>query len=393
MAKLMGLGTGDRKFVLCYKDLVNQASSNTGNLVFNFAIEQCVDISPPKFRWRTPPHKVNQWNEPILIPMANNIGPHTDLLSAGPQVQDITTPLVVMGIGGQFSTNEPVETAFSSIPQGTIDWLKGVAGKSDGANISVRGNFTRSLFERMGLGDKAVTLGCPSHFLNPDNRLGSMLKTKSRAITTQKLTDYGVAICAGNYGYANLDKLEHALIGMINLYGGRYFVQHPDGLLKLAMGRSAELCDNVSNSINSRYFPDLSREDLHRWFRQFATAHVSVPQWSLDISRYALSVGTRIHGAQMALQSGVPAVCLYVDSRTKELCETMRVPCIEAKSFQRAPDINSIIQLLQEWDWYEYDSVRLKLAQETNTFLHNNGLTPSKYFSNFLIQSQSGSAK
>jgi hypothetical protein len=224
----------------------------------------------------------------------------------------------------------------------------------------------------LGVGDYAVPLGCPSHFINRNPHLGALLAQKSESL------DYGlpngIAIAAGNPRIKNLNILEQFLVGLIDRFGGKYIVQHPKSLICLSQLWTNIIEEDEITAINNDFFPQKTREEMLSWFSKNSATYISVPQWFMDISKYSMCLGTRIHGVQAAIQSGVPAVCLYIDSRTKELCETMQIPKISAHDFQRQPDIEHVINTLKKWNWESYERNRLRLAKETETFLEQNGL-------------------
>lgn len=379
MTKLMGLGSGNNKLVTNYKELYLSASSNTGNLLFNFALEQLIELSGTDVRWSTPAEKINQMGESLLIPMANNIGRHMDLEKSGPKIKDVEVPVVVMGLGAQFPLDADFDQAFNLIPDTSKAWLETLCSKSNKANVSVRGKLTHRVFEKLGLGHKAVPLGCPSHFLSSNKNLGQLLQEKSKSLL-QNGIENKIGITAGNPAIANLVKLEQFLIEQINNFGGMYIVQHPKDLICLAENWLTDLTEDEINTVQERFFPDVSSSQMHQWFRSYAHTYVSIPQWYRDISKTDFVTGTRIHGCQIALQAGVPAVCLHIDSRTKELCETMQIPTIPARDFQKAPSMDQLLELVATWDWEQYNANRMDLAKKTRQFVEDNGLSPSSHF-------------
>ena len=147
-----------------------------------------------------------------------------------------------------------------------------------------------------------------------------------------------------------------------------------------------ELQPEEIEHVRENYFPDMSVQQMSNWMSQYAKTYVSVPQWFSDMSKKDVVTGTRIHGCQLALQAGVPTVCLYLDSRTKELCDTMQVPCIDAFSFQKDPSVERIIDKLQSWDWDYYDQNRMSLCRKTMKFIELNGLTPTSHFKTLVRQ-------
>jgi Polysaccharide pyruvyl transferase len=52
------------------------------------------------------------------------------------------------------------------------------------------------------------------------------------------------------------------------------------------------------------------------------------------LQRFDFVVGTRFHGAMLALQAGVPAAVIAHDSRTYEMCTTMGVPVRSAEDVE-----------------------------------------------------------
>jgi hypothetical protein len=377
MARLMGLGSGKNVAIKDYNHLVTCVSANSGNLLFNFAIENLIQLTQSDIRWSTPAEAINKENTPLVVPMANNIGPHTDVSISGPKLSGVNVLKTVIVLGAQFPvTTTDAATAAARVPQGTVDWLKTVVDNSMVPNISVRGKFTMDVLASLGFAEYAVPLGCPSHFINENRELGKLLSQKVHLLN-ESVPD-GIVITAGNPGIKNLNKLERFLIGMIDRYDGKYVVQHPKSLICLSNRWENNVPDEELNYINDNFFPERERSQMLSWFSNKSLTYISVPQWMSDVAKHSLCVGTRIHGVQAAIQSGVPAVCLYIDSRTKELCDTMQIPAISAHTFQKAPSIEIIIETLKSWDWAAYDANRVSLARKMEVFLRENQLETRK---------------
>ncbi|APD87589.1 hypothetical protein BM527_16640 [Alteromonas sp. Mex14] len=379
MTKLMGLGSGNNKLVTSYKTLYEAASSNTGNLLFNYALESLIELAGTDVRWSTPAEKINAEAHDLLIPMANNIGRHTNLATSGPKLEGVNVHKTVMGLGAQFQLNEDFETAFNAIPDGTKQWLVDLCNSSTVPNVSVRGTLTHRVFDALGVGEKALPLGCPSHFLSANKSLGQTLKARANTITPYTIEN-GIAITAGNPAIANLVKVEQYLISLVEQYKGKYIVQHPKDLICLSEGWYEDLSEEEIELVRTRFFPSRTTGAMKTWLKLHATTYVSIPQWFSDISKVDFVVGTRIHGCQLGIQAGVPAVVLHIDSRTKELCETMHIPTISAREFQKSPSIEQLIDVVKNWDWEAYDENRMSLAKKTHDFVVDNNLTPSRHF-------------
>lgn len=387
----MGLGSGNNKLSTCYSEFYQCASSNTGNLLFNYALETLVSLAGTDVRWSTSADKINAEGHNLLIPMANNIGAHTDLGKSGPKLDGVNVQKTVMGLGAQFQLNQDFEEAFAKIPSSSKQWLIDLCNSSSVPNVSVRGKLTHRVFEKLGIGEKAIPLGCPSHFLSSDKMLGDTISKRIALLDADNFR-HGVAVTAGNPAIANLGELEQFLISTINRFGGKYIVQHPKDLICLTEGWYSELTDEEIKKVSKMFFQDAPIDTMKYWFKRFATTYRSIPQWFSDISKYDVVVGTRIHGCQIGLQAGVPSVCLHIDSRTKELCETMHIPTLPAKEFQKAPSMELIVDTLKKWDWKCFDENRNDLAHKTYDFVKLNGLSPSNHFSKLVSGARSSVA-
>lgn len=86
-------------------------------------------------------------------------------------------------------------------------------------------------------------------------------------------------------------------------------------------------------------------------------------------------VGPRIHGIMLALQAGVPALCIAIDSRTKELCETMKVPYVMAADIRSGLTRRDLLKYFH-FDPDEFDANRKMLAQRFVHFMESNKIKP-----------------
>lgn len=379
MYKLMGLGSGFNELVLDYSSFQRFNSTNSGNLLFNFAINKIVHLADDKYLWSTSSEAINKNGINLLIPMANNIGPHMDILRQGPKLSGVNVNAVVVGIGAQWPLSGAQE---DKVPKGTIEWLEKIASMSSVANISVRGEVTLDFLRKIGLGDSAVALGCPSLLINPKKNLGEIINKKSKHLNSS--LPLGVGIAAGNPYLVNLSRLEKFLIELAEQPGSRYIVQHPKQLISIAENFVDGVSDEDIEIVRLHWFSHLTKLEMQNWFRKHSTTYTSIPQWILDCRKFDIMIGTRIHGIQMGIQAETPAVCLYIDSRTKELCETMNIPHYSAIEFQKNPDVDILVNLVKYWDWNAFDRNRLTLARKTHDFMKSNNIEVTSHLKSLL---------
>jgi|SRR5690554_293818 len=350
-------------------------SHNTGNLIFHYAYELLVDGSGRKFPWRTGSEIINNESKGMIAPMANHLGGHVDLGVSGPRIKGVRVPVVAMGLGAQFGINK---LDVNKIPEGTKEWLKVLASTTDKVNISVRGDDTYKLMCELGFEKSTVALGCPSLFINKNRSLGADIRRRLKSLSSSNVRSEAVVV-AGNPFRKEFNKVERMLINWVENYGAEYIVQNPKPLIELSCGWSVDdlNCDIVRTS----WFPGLSNMDVKKWFKEKSKTYISVPQWIFDLSGKEVCIGTRIHGVQAAIQAGTPALCLCVDSRTKELCEFMKIPHLIASDLKESFTIDEGISFLRDWDWGLFDENRVELAKKTRDFLVGNGVSLRKHLS------------
>ena len=119
-------------------------------------------------------------------------------------------------------------------------------------------------------------------------------------------------------------------------------------------------------------------DDFARWSRAYGNVFFNVSNWIEHCRRFDFVVGTRIHGTAIALQAGVPALCIVHDSRTLELCQTMKVPYVMADELADGIRRDELLAL-SHFDAVEFDENRRMLCRRYTTFLKNNMLRPANW--------------
>ncbi len=91
------------------------------------------------------------------------------------------------------------------------------------------------------------------------------------------------------------------------------------------------------------------------------------------LRRFDFIVGARIHGVMLAIQAGVPGLCIAHDSRIRELCEKCMIPYVMADDVKEGIQLQDLPHLA-EFDGKAFDRNRANIAKEYQTFFANNGL-------------------
>lgn len=354
----------------CSKLAYNQVGDNTGNLAFCYAIDQILGGGLKSALWHAEPKTLKMLGDVGVLTLANQLGEHANLGYLNDNFNKLDISLVGIGLGAQAGNLQ----SSVDIPKGTLDWIRIVQEKSptNSPNIGVRGAFTLNALEKYGLADKAVSLGCPTLFINPDKQLGKTIFDKFSPKFDL------IAVTAGHQRWTHLARLEASLVSLAQSCGGSYICQSPLEMVQIGRGE-AKLLDNTSLKSCKQYIaPSMSDEDFIDWSVRYAYSFFSASAWMEYLRRFDFVIGTRIHGVMLALQVGVPALCITHDSRTEELCQTMKVPYVNAKDVMGGIKRDDI-QRFFNFDPDEFDKNRQNLAKNYVQFLETNGLQPANY--------------
>jgi hypothetical protein len=299
--------------------LFDETGGNTGNLAFRYGLaSHTKDVLFS--HWGAPVDEVRAAADVLLLPLANQLGPHTDLGNLADRIEAFGLPVVGIGLGAQ----APSAGVDVTLTTGTERWLRTMIAHapSDSPNVGVRGVYTQQQIARLGLGDKVAVTGCPSNFINMHDDVAKRL-AEGYAGTPQQ-----IAVTAGIPYIPRLKQLEQQLAQLVTDTGGAYIVQHGKEMLHLARNEFELMGPEKLELCRDYVLPDADVDAFRTWCRRYAYAFFDVPGWMDFLKRFDFVVGTRFHGAMLAIQVGVPAGVIAHDSRTFEMCTTMGVPVV-----------------------------------------------------------------
>jgi hypothetical protein len=353
------------------QELDSAVGGNTGNLAFCYALSRHLGGNLPTKSWLE--ENSAYFNEKCtgVLTLANQLGKHADLGYFADALGKHNSRLIGLGLGAQADIGGIVD-----IPEGTQRWLKTVMNRApgDGPNIGVRGAFTLSALEKYGLAERATVLGCPTLFLNESRNLGSLIKKNSEKNFKR------IAVTAGHYKWKHLEKLESSLTALLT-HNHDYIIQSPMPMVSFGRGAVSNTYESDFTEIRDYCKPNMELNDFNEWRMDHAVSFFSAPAWMEHLRRFDFVIGVRIHGVMLALQMGIPAVCIAHDSRTKELCETMMIPFIEASNVSNGIDREQLHEIFKFND-NDFDENRLMLAGKYVSFLKDNKMEYSSYLNN-----------
>jgi len=353
------------------KDLFSEVGHNTGNLAFLYAIKSHTQITH-FFRQQTNPDTINNNFQRAILPCANQVGSHTDMKNSALILNKLKVNITAIGLGAQSS----LDFKKTTIPPGTVAWIKEIEAHSHHGvkNISVRGEFTADLLRDHGLGDKIEVLGCPSLFINPSPDLGGLIMKRWRYPKK-------IAIAAGHQKWQNLRHIENSLANLVTATNGSYITQSGIEMLGLARGKAAELEGSTLKECLSYIQPQLDSHEFINWCNTYATSFFNIESWLEHYLRYDLVIGIRIHGVALALQAGIPGLCIAHDSRIAELCQTMKIPYVTTREIPGGLSRDLAVKFFEErFDPIAFNENRKSLFMKYQQFLTNNHISISQKY-------------
>ncbi|MFJ4157050.1 polysaccharide pyruvyl transferase family protein [Pseudomonas sp. NPDC089752] len=347
-------------------DLYNLVGHNTGNLAFHYAINRLIGSVPRTAPWSSTPEFVNSLGDIGIMPCANQLGPHMNMGGMANAFQQFKPNFLAIGLGAQGGVSHD---DIPELPAGTLAWLDALVARaaSSKPNITVRGDYTLRVLDHYGFGDKAVSLGCPSLLINKSADHGVRLQERYK----NKISK--VAIAAGHPNWKAMSVLEASLVRIMEDTNGMYIVQATDEAVALSR--------NDFNLVNPEYITklknylklNLSDDQFIQWIRKYFISFYNIPAWMEYLRRFDFIVGARIHGVMLAIQAGVPGLCIAHDSRIRELCEKCMIPYVMANDVKGGITLEDLPHLAG-FDGKAFDQNRASIAEEYQTFFANNGL-------------------
>ncbi|WP_193085926.1 polysaccharide pyruvyl transferase family protein [Halomonas sp. FME65] len=356
------------------EEIFEKTGRNTGNLAFTYATRRLLGKNIHGFDWSST-HDKNA-DETLVVSCANQLGAHCDMGGQAKKIENLDMPVIALGLGAQAkSINDNPK-----VPQGTLDWYDAMASRSisEKPNIGLRGQHTYNYLKSIGREKSAVVLGCPSNFINIEKDLGKKIQEK------EVFPPRRVAVAGGSPWVKNHQVLERSLADIVTLTKGSYITQMTLEMLKLSRGDFSSMPKDDLLKYKNFLRPQMVLPEFMLWCRQHMEMFTHIPSWIEHLRKFDFVVGNRIHGVMLALQAGVPAMCIAHDSRIVELCETMCVPYVHMEEVCKYGLNVHNLKSYYSFDAEAYDNQRRILANKFQSFFNDNGLQESAMLDEFL---------
>lgn len=308
----------------------------------------------------------------LVIPAANWLQPRYDFSWLADFIEGIDKQCVIIGLGAQSHDDDIVHP----LTKGTLRMLKAASSRTP--YLGLRGEYTKKVCEHYGITNVKV-LGCPSLFTNNSPTLGRILNKK-----WEKRTNAKTIIHAAMFP-SNVKHVEQWLFNyLISHCSASYVIQAPQSLLKPQFQEQLEDSDiEFLEKYRHTFQENIPLEELldklfHRGYLPY-----SIDAWINYISFFSRSIGTRIHGSVLSLSATTPTICITHDSRTKELCNVMKIPSTPCESISKEHTIDELFDNISI-DANVFDENRRALAKQYQSLLHDSGATQSNHLNKIL---------
>ncbi len=307
---------------------------NTGNLLIGDAAARLLDVDIVSSGTMVDIWNLKDTIDLLVIPAANFLSPVMDLSWLLPVVEGTNHRILMVGVGAQFPTTR---IADAQLPETALRLMHAISDRSQ--SISVRGQFTADVLAKFGIKNTRVT-GCPSLF-----RLGKeKLLIRTPSPDSFKPVFNGSSNVLKHASSADeARKTELKLLRLAMELEAPYILQNELPEMQIAAGdkEGAEGCKATLHNLGA----DIKLDHYLKYIMEHAKTFFRADGWAEFIARHDIVIGTRFHGNIIALSQGIPAAFIAHDSRTVELCETLRIPFIALKQFADT-DLHQIVEAL-----------------------------------------------
>lgn len=350
-----------------FHDLYNAVGMNTGNLLFTNAIFDKIDGEKIPIGYNFNPQEINEKYSIVVIPAANWLCTDSRfdcfMGQLAEKIKQLRVPCVVIGLGAQAAQFD--NTFASSLGEGCVSFVNAISERSE--LISVRGWFTQSILEQLGI-KNVCTTGCPSF----SNILAPPRTIKNQSLDLKRLLLYPTRYWIDRK-FLNSNKIDNIIF--------KFSFAHRTGLLFQSEAEEIAFLKGFPEFFNKRkcelleLYSCASIEDLELYLINNSRVFFDLKQWVSSLVDFDFGFGTRLHGTISMLNSGLPAILAWHDSRTREAAEFANIPTVNAKEFYLTQQ--SIEDLYGEINIKSYTRRRHEISEIFDRFLLSNNLSPT----------------
>lgn len=307
----------------------------------------------------------------IVIPAANWLSVGQDFGWLATFIEEVDVPCLVFGLGAQ---SENVDE-FPTLEEGTLNLLKAISKRSP--YLAVRGDYTKELCVSLDI-KNVEAMGCPSILTSANKALGETV-TEKWLRTADKIAIHGLNL------KHNTQDVERYLYDLLKeIKGSSYVIQEPRSMIRLMTQEGLKDIDMQPLAHAHEYLSQTDTfEDFVGIIRGSSYVPFSLNSWANYLSYHSHAVGTRIHGSIISLTAEIPSICVPHDARTRELCDIMKIPAINAAEYNTDESVEDLFSHVAI-DAEEFDENRRVLARKNAEMIKQSGMKISAHLNAFL---------
>jgi hypothetical protein len=349
----------ETKFEYLYQSI----GLNTGNFMFTNAVFRHIDGELTRIGFTFKPEQINKDFDALVVPAANWINDRTDWTWFVDILEKIEIPIITIGIGLQA---ESIDISKVRVNESSMRLIKLLSRKSKW--ISCRGNFTRDWLASVGIVN-VVTTGCPSIYMKLESKNSQYADGDSVVLQGTRFwlsSDF----INGN----SVNRKIYALAGKFNL--PMVYQSEAEEIDYLVYSKSGndEHAKTKWTALAKLYGFE-QEVDIKQYLTEKGRVFFDVDQWSGYIKANIGVVGTRLHGAIVALNSGRPTRLVTHDSRTQEVADFAGIPSLNESELSNISE-DGMRKILSETDVSKYAEKRKLSAVVYRQFIEDCGLQP-----------------
>lgn len=352
-----------------FETLMSGAGQNTGNLLFTNAVWNQIAGEKIHTGFHFNTDVVNRTLGALIIPAANWFNSHVDFQDLADRVEKLDIPVVMIGLGTQ---NRDFTAPFD-VPEGTVRLVRAVAERS--RSVSVRGNYTRDVLKKYGISNVTVT-GCPSlyHDFRPSASQRLLSATRN---TKGPFLVHSTRFSAAHEPFAQERSVHKKIFELAFRAGADLLLQsEPEEISMIIEAAHKPPIGETTKQLMLNIYQAPDWPSLEAYIRKHARVFFDPELWANALQAYTHVIGTRLHATIMALNSGVPAVIIPHDSRTREMCDFAGLPALHQGLMPLGEA--TLRKAVRTADLSAYVSTRTQNMNKYYTFLAETGLEPSR---------------
>lgn len=347
-----------------FRYLYESIGLNTGNFMFTNAVFRHISGDLRRLGFDFSPEIINKEFDALVVPAANWINDRADWSWLIQILEKVEVPIIPVGIGLQADT---INVSDVRVSESSLRLVELFSKKS--AWISCRGDFTRDWLISIGI-TNVVTTGCPSIYMKLMGKGAGHLSADSVVLQGTRYwisTDFVNSEVINRKIYQLAGRLDLPMIYQSEpeeidflVYSGQGGAEHA----KSRMGILAKL------------YGFSEEEEMVNYLFKKGRVFFDIDEWSEYVGNCVGVIGTRLHGAIVALNSSRPARLILHDSRTQEVAEFAGIPTlIESEIENKSRE--DLVAILRETNLSIYLEKRKKNAIVYKHFLEACGLCPN----------------